>query len=44
VAGQLVVSNLGTAAGLRVVAEASGCDRIEVERRGQPPVTVVVSR
>ena len=44
VTGQLVASQLRGATSLRVVAERSGCDRIEVERLGQPAITVAVPR
>jgi hypothetical protein len=39
VPGQLVTNHLRGAWGLRVLVQASGCDRIEVERRGKPPLT-----
>ena len=44
VTGHLVANHLGGATSLRVVVERSGCDRIEVERLGQPPITVAVPR
>ena len=44
VTGRLVASQLRGATSLRVVAERSGCDRIEVERLGQPAITVAVPR
>ena len=44
VTGQLVANHLGGATSLRVVVERSGCDRIEVERLRQPPITVAVPR
>jgi hypothetical protein len=39
VPGQLVAKHLLGAWSLRVLVRASGCDQIEVERRGQPPLT-----
>jgi hypothetical protein len=39
VPGQLIANHLREAWGLRVLVGASGCDRIEVERRKEPPVT-----
>jgi Phosphotransferase enzyme family len=44
VTGQLVASQVRGATSLRVVAERSGCDRIEVERLGQPAITMAVPR
>jgi hypothetical protein len=44
VPGQLVASNLRAAWSLRVLVGPSGCDRIEIERRGQPPLTEDVPR
>jgi hypothetical protein len=39
VPGQLVAKQLLGAWSLRVLVRASGCDQIEVERRGKPPLT-----
>jgi hypothetical protein len=44
VRGQLVASHLYGAWTLRVLVQRSGCDRIEVERRGRPPLAEDVSR
>jgi hypothetical protein len=44
VRGQLVASHVYGAWSLRVLVQTSGCDRIEIERRRQPPLTADVPR
>jgi hypothetical protein len=44
VPGQVLATHLRGAWALRVLVVASGCDRIEVERRGEPPLIEDLAR